>query len=270
MSNAGLPSSSRTPEHVQVLSRLGGVEFPPAWYDLVAQDHFWFEWRFAVVQRLFVTLGLDVRTPARAVDIGCGVGLLREQIESLTAWNVDGVDLNHDALTRARPGRGRLFYYNIFEQHQQFLEAFDYMFLFDVLEHIRDTGPFVDSLVWHLRPGGMLFLNVPALEVLRGEYDTAAGHYRRYNIGTLSREFAGRAVQIRDCRYWGFSAVPLVVARKLIIGRGQDAAQVIRRGLHPPRPWINRALARLARLETALLRRPPFGTSVLMAVCKTS
>jgi hypothetical protein len=212
------------------LSQLGGVELPLAWHDLSAQDHCWLYWRCAVVRRLFAALELEIKALARAADIGCGVGLLREQeqIEGLMAWNVDGVGLNRDSLTRARPGAGPLFRCNISDQRRQFLEAYDYLFPFDVLEQIESTGPFVDSLLWNLRPGVMPFANVLALEVLQAEHDTAGAHTRRYNICTPGWEFAGRLVQTREARYWGFSAIPLVAMRRMLADRSNDAAQIMR------------------------------------------
>ena len=139
---------------VEILSPVDEVSFPSEWYDLNAPDHFWFHWRFAVVQRLLAGLKLDLKAPARALDIGCGVGTLRDQLEGFTAWTIDGVDLNLQALGRAGPGRGRLFFYDILKPRPEFVATYDYVFLFDVLEHISPTRAFVESVLRPLRPGG--------------------------------------------------------------------------------------------------------------------
>jgi SAM-dependent methyltransferase len=260
---------SRVPEHVETLSRVDPLDFPAEWYDLNAEDHFWFRWRFKAVRNMLAALNADLTAPARALDIGCGTGTLRDQLERVTAWTIDGVDLRHDALARARRGRGRLFVYDIFEQRQEFIAAYDYVFLFDVLEHVRPTGEFVDCVLRHLRPGGILFVNVPALEWLSSEYDTAAGHFRRYTLRTLCEEFSGRPVQVETACYWGCSLVPLLVARKIMVRGRKDVGGIIRAGFRPPNGLLNRALSVLASLETSLLRRPPMGTSALIALRAT-
>ncbi len=255
---------------VEILSPVDEVSFPSEWYDLNAPDHFWFHWRFAVVQRLLAGLKLDLKAPARALDIGCGVGTLRDQLEGFTAWTIDGVDLNLQALGRARPGRGRLFFYDILKPRPEFVATYDYVFLFDVLEHISPTRAFVESVLRPLRPGGLLFVNVPALESLRSVYDTAAGHFRRYTSRSLAEEFQEQPARIEDVRYWGFSLVPLLLVRKAMLSGRKDHGQIIRSGFQPPSRWINRSFSQLAKLETTLLRRPPLGTSVLMALRKSN
>lgn len=256
------------PAHVRVLSPGVKTEFPEQWYDLNSNRHFWFEWRWRVLRRVFRSLRLDLSVAARAFDIGCGTGILRDQVEPATAWTIDGADLCLDALGRTRPGRGQLYLYDIFECRPEFAAAYDYVFLFDVLEHVEPTGPFIDCVLSCVRPGGLLLINVPALEMLRSQYDTAAGHHRRYTIASLGQEFAGRPVRIEMGVYWGCALVPLLLARKLALRRVTDTGDLIRRGFEPPAAWINAGLQRLSAVETALLRRPPFGSSVLMAVRK--
>jgi SAM-dependent methyltransferase len=259
-----------SPKHVEILSPMDEVPFPSEWYDLNGPDHFWFRWRFAVVRRLLAGLKLDLKAPARALDIGCGVGTSRDQIEGFTGWTVDGVDLNLKALEQARPGRGRLFFYDILKPRPEFVATYDCIFLFDVLEHISPTREFVESVLRPLRPGGLLFVNVPALESLRSVYDTAAGHFRRYTPQSLAREFEGHPARIEDVRYWGFSLVPLLLIRKVMLSRQKDPGKIIRAGFQPPSQWLNSGFSLLGKLETTLLRRPPLGTSVMMALRKVN
>ena len=53
--------------------------------------------------------------------------------------------------------------------------------LFDVLEHIPDTQPFLSSVIRHIKLNGFLLINVPALQTLYSKYDETVGHVRRYN-----------------------------------------------------------------------------------------
>jgi SAM-dependent methyltransferase len=63
--------------------------------------------------------------------------------------------------------------------------------LFDVLEHIGDDRPFVRRLHDILRPGGFLYLTVPAFDWLWSTADVDAMHYRRYTRRTITDVLSG-------------------------------------------------------------------------------
>jgi len=58
--------------------------------------------------------------------------------------------------------------------------------LFDVLEHIEDDEKFLTEVCSCLKPGGYLYLTVPAFKWLWSSSDINAGHYRRYNPNELA------------------------------------------------------------------------------------
>jgi SAM-dependent methyltransferase len=63
--------------------------------------------------------------------------------------------------------------------------------LFDVLEHIEDDSMFVRELCDIVRPGGFLYLTVPAFNWLWSMSDVDAMHYRRYTKRSLENVLAG-------------------------------------------------------------------------------
>jgi SAM-dependent methyltransferase len=79
--------------------------------------------------------------------------------------------------------------------------------MFDVLEHIEDDLACLRLLRTRLRPGGPLYITVPAFQWLWSNEDDFAGHYRRYTIRSLSQvlEKAGYAI---DFASYFFSALP--------------------------------------------------------------
>ncbi len=60
-------------------------------------------------------------------------------------------------------------------------ESFDAVVCINVLEHIVDDRLALTNMFNCLKPGGKLFLLVPAHPALYGPLDTLAGHIRRYN-----------------------------------------------------------------------------------------
>jgi len=253
---------------IEHLSIVRDQAFPGEWYDASDPSHFWFRWRMAVLRQALREAGAETLAPWRALDVGCGSGVLAGQLEKATAWTVDGTDLNLEALDRCRPRRGRTFYYDVTEEHPGMREKYDAVVLFDILEHLPDPRAFVVSAVRHLRPGGLLLVNVPALPSLTSAYDRAAGHLRRYTRASLAKEMAGLGLEERSLRYWGLCLIPLLLLRKALLARG--GPRVIDRGFRPFLPGANRLLTGLSWVETSLWHTPPLGTSAMYLGRRTS
>lgn len=257
---------------IEFLSPLQPYAFMESWYDLSDASHFWFQGRLAALQQQLKDLHFPTQKNLKVLDVGCGTGVLRAQLEAMTAWEVDATDLDYNALQHAKPGRGRILYYDILETKADLHEHYDVVMLFDVLEHIDATQPFIAALLQHIKPGGHLIVNVPALQWLYSRYDQVQGHVRRYNPTTLAQEFQAFPLQIKDTRYWGLVNVPLIWARKLwlAMARGQSNEEIFQQGFKPPSPSVNEALLRLMRLELSLMKRPFLGSSVLLVGEKTA
>jgi SAM-dependent methyltransferase len=245
------------------------MAFPSEWDSLTAPDHFWFQWRLRAALAQVRAAGIPGDRPLRVLEIGSGTGVLRDQIEGATSWVVDMADLRLAALESARPGRGRRLYYDVSDLHPDLVDSYDVVVLFDVLEHVAQTGPFVASVVRHLKPGGHLLVNVPAIQGLYSDYDRAAGHVRRYDRRRLEAEFDGTGLVVRATCYWGLSLVPLLLARKLLV-QPSRVASVIRAGFVPPGPLAHKALQALMGIETRLFRRPFVGSSLLLVGARPS
>lgn len=245
---------------IEVLSPVRGQAFPEEWYDASDASHFWFRWRLAALRRALRDAGVGpgYRT---ALDVGCGAGILAAQLEGALGWTVDGTDLNMAALERCAPRRGRTLYYDVTEERPELIGRYGAVILFDVLEHLPEPRVLVRAALRHLAPGGLLLVNVPALPGLTSAYDRAAGHLRRYTVPTLAGELDGLGLTTRVLRHWGLSLVPLLALRRALLAGG--GPRTIDRGFRPPLPGVNAALAGLMRVETAVLRAPPAGTSVL-------
>ena len=256
----------RAGESVEVVTRRGEQPFLESWYELADESHVWFRWRMKAAHNQLRRAGVPLEQSLRALEVGCGTGVLRSQFEAATRWTVDGADLDYNALCRAGAGRGRTLYYDIRDEAAELVEAYDVLILYDVLEHIEDARPFVASLLRHLKPGGLLLVNVPAVPSLYGDYDRAAGHFRRYDKAGLGREFEGFGVEMIDTRYWGFGLLPLLVLRELMLrfGRRGSSEEVVRRGFESPHPLFDKLLGALMRVESRVLRNPPLGSSLLM------
>jgi SAM-dependent methyltransferase len=253
---------------VEFVTEVRPIAFPTEWYEANSEDHFWFQWRALAAEDVIRRAQLPTERPLKVFDIGCGTGITGRQLGRTTSWVFDGADLNLEALARCDAGMGRVLYYDILEKRPELHEHYDVVILFDVVEHIEHTLPFLDAVFFHLKPGGHVLVNVPALMRLYSVYDVVAGHYRRYSLQTLAKEFASFDATVVEQTYWGFSMVPLLLLRKHVLRGETSQDQTIRTGFLPPSPMAHRLLKGVMRLETSVVAHPPLGSSVMAAVRK--
>ena len=244
---------------IEVLSRPQTVSMAGEWFEFATADHFWMQWRHRLLVRALKRAGVPVR---RALEIGCGHGVARNMLERDFDFPVDGCDLNRTALDMAKPGRGQLFVYDIFDQAPSLLEHYDAVFLLDVIEHISDDAAFLRAAFRHLRPGGLWVINVPASQRLFSDYDRVAGHLRRYSTNGLAHLLDRCGIETQTIWPWGLPMVPLLLARKILLRRTK-IADVIRTGFVPPNGLSRWLLHGLKNSEMALPFPMPFGTSIL-------
>jgi SAM-dependent methyltransferase len=245
-------------------------KFPSVYFEIADENHFWCRWRLRSLSAMLQRLGVDTKAPWRVMDIGCGNGVVRRQVEGMTAWVTDGTDFPMEALRLNTGVKGTTYLYNIFEEREEFRQKYDAVILFDVLEHIEDTTHFLKSISYHLKPGGWLFINVPALELLRSPYDDVQGHLRRYTPALLRKEFAGLDYSIEEISYWGMMQIPLLALRKLVLSLMTKKEDVYKAGFQPPSALLNSALTTVMHCETAMMSRPFVGTSVMGAFRKNA
>ncbi len=77
----------------------------------------------------------------------------------------------------------------------------DFIFSLNVLEHIEDDAAIARALFSRLRPGGRLFVYVPAFAVLFTNMDQKVGHYRRYCKTSLRKILIDAGFDISSLRY---------------------------------------------------------------------
>jgi len=247
---------------IETLSQPQAVSMADEWFQFATADHFWMQWRHHLIVRAVKRSGAVLQ---RALEVGCGNGVARQMLERDLGIAIDGCDLNQPVLETAKPGRGRLFVYNIFDQEPSLLERYDAVFLLDVIEHIRDDSAFLTAALRHLRQGGLLVVNVPAGMLLFSDYDRVQGHVKRYTARSLVALFDQCGIETGGVQPWGLLMVPFLLARKALLActKPKAAETIMRLGFMPPNAIARRLLHSMKNVETVLPFRMPFGTSIL-------
>ncbi len=124
-----------------------------------------------------------------------------------------------------------------------------------------------------LKPGGRLYLNLPAYKWLRGEHDLAAGVVRRYTAASLSAMLAQAGFRVQRMSYWNTLLFPIVIAVRLGSRWGMPTdPNAARSDVKVPAAPLNRLLTNMVRLEAAWLHDHDlaFGSSLACVAVKTA
>ena len=147
-------------------------------------------------------------------------------------------------------------------------ERWDAAFLLDVLEHLPDDQSAMCQVAAALKPGGLAFVTMPALQFFWSYNDEVAQHCRRYNREDLARLANAAGLHLLSVRYFMFFLSPLLWMSRSRPGAAKltrDQKLKLARQAHGvPSSPVNEALAAIFSLETPLGHwiKFPWGTSV--------
>ena len=157
---------------------------------------------------------------AKVVEVGCGTGgNLRALGEHYAA---SGIEIDPYAADLAAQRSGSRVTCADFRQAPDALGQADAVVLADVLEHVQDDRAFLEAMVGLMKPGGFLFITVPAGPRLYSAHDAALGHFRRYDRETLGRLWSGLPVTARVLTAFNFWLYPLIRLWRLVRRRAKQ------------------------------------------------
>jgi SAM-dependent methyltransferase len=233
----------------------------------VEDRHFWFRGRNAAIRAIVERLRPQPPSNFRALEVGCGTGNTLRMLEEATGGALVGMDLFAQGLSYARR-RVACPLLQADLRQPPFDSAFDFVGLFDVLEHLPDDLAALRHLRHILRPGGFLCLTVPAHRRLWSYADEAGRHVRRYEKTELAEKLVMAGFGVEALSFYMASVLPLMwLGRRLagMIRRNKSGYESFRQELRVI-PVFNEIMLLLLQWETRLLaqgRALPFGVSLL-------
>ena len=239
--------------------------------DVIEQEQLTFEqalrhWYYCVKYEAMVkwirATDLNCKS-ARIGDFGCGAGLFLNMLLRggiFKKENLLGIDSAYSKAEVLSHSDVRVVP-NLENEDQ-----FDLFLLMDVLEHIEDDREALHTVFKHCRPGGYLFVTVPAMEWLWSGHDFYLGHKRRYTVKTLANLFRSEPnLEIVGLHYFYASILPIVVPLRLI-RRGQKVRDAS--DMRPASMFLNKILKKVLQIEISIIKKNRFCGLTVMALCK--
>lgn len=148
------------------------------------------------------------------------------------------------------------------------------MGFFDVLEHIENDAALLSLAYSALRPGGLVYITVPAEAWLWSRRDEQVQHFRRYDRNRVKELLGDRFEVVYDTYFFAPLVIPVVLFRVLPyrLGVSRNREGLSHKTEHGARGGIAaRVVARLLRREASKIgadKRMAFGTSYLCVARK--
>ncbi|HET9495710.1 MAG TPA: methyltransferase domain-containing protein [Chloroflexia bacterium] len=238
-----------------------------------AEDTHW--WYRGMRGSMFALLRLhaDHKRELTILDAGCGTGGTLNALRKAKYSRLEGFDLNPIALEFChKRGLDHVRLGSITDIPYPD-DTFDIVISCDVVTDAGtdNEGAALRELYRVLRPGGRLFLNLPAFAFLRSEHDRATDVARRVTRREITARLEGAGFVVKRASYWNMFLFPVVVAVRLLRREAEDEKEdPARSDIVLPSGPVNTVLSALVRFEAKLMRyvNLPFGSSVVTLAAK--
>ena len=232
--------------------------------------HWWYRGMRQITDSL-LRANLRQADHLRILDAGCGTG---GNLAALAGFGrCMGIDYSPLALTYAQEQHAGQIARASVEELPFAARSFDLVTSFDVLycREVADDKQALSEFARVLRPGGCLFIRVPALPMLRGPHDSVVHGIRRYTADELRQKITGVGLQPVRTTYLNSLLLPLIFLirqwQNLQVGMGAPPHSDVQVTSAP----INVILSRILALEAAWVSRGqtfPAGVSVACLAVK--
>lgn len=255
-------------------------EYDEAGFEILIRmqrKHFWYRGRHKILLKVLqheLSRHFVNKNDLRAIDLGGGCGGWLEYLKSTDTGMFQQFALGDSslrALSFAEPVVASFATrYQIDLLDLPWSEEWDVIFLLDVLEHIPRHREVLQQIRSSLRPGGLLFVTTPALNLFWSYNDELAHHQRRYCRQDFSVLGEQAGLELLRTDYFMFFLSPALLLSRILFRPSRSATadaiqdHLARTHQIPPHV-INEFLYKIFSVESTMINslRLPWGTSIL-------
>jgi SAM-dependent methyltransferase len=149
------------------------------------------------------------------LDIGCGIGDLSAHL-ALKGWQGEAMDSSEVAIKEAKNNlklfpKVEVSKKTLYEENGRFKT----IFIWDVVEHIKDDEIALKKVASLLLPSGHVLIAVPSNPKEWRWDDDFYGHYRRYTVGEMQNKLIKAGLE--PVVFWDFTYPFFWVMRRLYV-----------------------------------------------------
>ena len=216
----------------------------------------------------------QISRDARILDCGCGTGGLLSLLRARGYTNTVGFDISECGVEICKAKQHEVFRGNVLcvaeyaaKESVSAAVCNDVFCYFSEAERRQTLKNFCEILV----PGGVLLLNLPALNSFGGIHDISVGIKERFSTAFLGECTDAAAFRVQRAVYWPFFLSPVVFAVRSWqrLQLQTNPAVKIKSDIDLPPAWVNSLLYQITAAENRVLPWKPFGSSLFVVLRKS-
>jgi len=217
------PSCGHQPERLNGIEAhapefaLAGGGFKSEYFSELSRleaGNFWFRARN---QLILWALGTYKPDASNFLEVGCGTGFVLSGISrTCPKIALSGSEIFLAGLSHAAERVPSAHFMQMDARRVPFVEEFDAIGAFDVLEHIKEDETVLAQLHSAIKPGGVLLLTVPQHPWLWSASDEYACHVRRYTRKEIERKVFAASFEILRSSSFVTSLLPAMMLSRLL------------------------------------------------------
>lgn len=234
-------------------------------YFKMEREHWWFQVREGIILDQFRS-SVYKDAPLNILNVGAATGRSSEMLEPFGV--VQSIEYDEPSYRFCRDVLKMKIDQGSITALPYPEDAFDCVCAFDVVEHVEDHQKAITELFRVCKPGGKIFITVPAFMSLWSNHDVVNHHFRRYQKKQMLDLFSANGGRLQRSTYFNFFLfTPIFLVRSLqrIFTRKKQSAlkpdnDMIESGL------INGVFHSIFSFERSLLKKInfPFGVSLMV------
>lgn len=239
-------------------------KFLDAYYKM-EREHWWFQVREKIIldqikSTIFKNESLDI------LNIGAATGRSSEILQSF--GEVQSLEYDEPSYVFCRDVLKMSIDKGSITELPYTNESFDCVCAFDVVEHVEDHEKAVSELFRVCKPGGKIFITVPAFMSLWSNHDVVNHHVRRYQkkqLLDLFKPFGGRLIRSSYFNFFLFCPIYIFrLAQRMFAKKRMEEIKPDNDMIESS--FINAVFKTIFSFERALLKKInfPFGVSILL------
>ena len=179
------------------------------------ENNFWFCARNALI---IWAINKYFKEAKNFFEVGCGTGFVLAGLNrALPHLKLTGSEIYIEGLKFASKRVALAELLHADAREIPFLEEFDLVGIFDVLEHISDDQSVLEQLYRTVSPGGGVIITVPQHQFLWSYQDVAASHVRRYSSSELEKKVRATGFKIIKITSFVSLLLPLMMLMRFSV-----------------------------------------------------